>query len=276
MNEVDPALNVINGYEFRERITFRDALRRNIPEKGIACGTRDAIQQAGGVIRRVVDANTQAVLNDGPTILLVTHKYAYDMLAAVAGLPEPRSQGVFRDVKLIAEAAPPGTWLENYVLPLYNVTAEERSLSQKLNGLRGKRQRLRLETGEATSRNFLTMTTAANHVVNDGIVVLCPEGIGKKDGPWQKGAGGLIKLTKDRLATSSKKGFVVMCDVQGINVIDFLSDKLSRKAPALHPFRNVNIRYSEPILLSDIPSEGWNIMGITRDIENRYREWLNN
>jgi len=250
------------------RTTFRSIFRDEVQGRGLVMGVKAAIDRCGGRLRVIKEGRTQEVLEDHPVILLLTHNFSYEVFAALAALPESRNWSR-QDVKLLVEQAQESSWFDSYTAPLFNVDAEPkdilRFISRKIN------PRPKVDRGEAAYKNAASLLAASKHVAEGGMIVMCPEGTRKKDDSWQSGIASLLKMTKKKLFGSD--GYVVFCDVSGINLLSFISDKASKYTNLGSPYKNVTVKYSEPISLNDINVDGKSAEEITSDIEGRFRLW---
>jgi hypothetical protein len=243
----------------QDKVNFGKTLRQEVGRKGFAQGIITAIETHGGhLIKITEEESTQEVLDNQPVILLLTHNYSYEVLAAIGGLPESKSETKFRNVKLIAEAASEESWLDEHTIPV------SRAVQPKE----------RIDKAKATHLNFSSLMKAASLVSEGGMVVMCPEGTRSKEDHWQNGVAALIKATKHKLSKENTNGFIVMCDVRGIDLSSYIADKASKYIPSLTPYKNVTVRYSQPIPLSDIEVENKSAEDITSSIESRYSKFV--
>jgi len=254
----------------KEKPKFRKTLRNEVSGLGFAEGIASAIKIHGGQIERILNDTTQDTINHKPVILLVTHNYQAEVWAALGGLPDPKLGKNFREVRQIAQAAPEGSWLNQHTFPLYNVDEKSKKLRQKVS--RAIQPRETIENTQATIKNFQSLMQAAKYVANDGLVIMCPEGTRDKNDKWQTGVAALIKAAKSKLG--DKDGYIIMADVSGIDLRNWIKDKASKYIPSLSPFSKTKVRYSDPIPLSEIDtSQGVDGVTITQQVENKYRDW---
>jgi hypothetical protein len=259
------AVGVANETRQINKPDFLVTLREQTTSRGLALGIRMALSiHSDHLTRSVEGAATQDVLNNKPVILLVPHNYSNEVLAAIAGIPSSEETSRFRDVKLLSEASPNKSWFDQYTLPLFNVDRRDMPFVKHLS--RAIHPKIPIPTEEATFANFKSLRQAAEIVAGNGLVVLCPEGTKNKDGHWEPGVSALVKLAQRYLSKNGNgEGYIVMCDVQGIGLVNHLTG---------NAFKKVSVRYSEPIPLSDIKTDD-EISGeeIALGLEKRYRSW---
>ena len=258
-----------------EENNYRQNLRDNVKEYGFALGVAKAIDSSGGKLIKVKGSEqTQEVLNKEPVLLLVPHNYGYEVFSAIGGLPENSKAENFRMVKLLSEAAEETSWLKNHVIPLYNVSLEKpKRFLTKIN--RWIQPPKEIDKVQATQLNARSLRSAGEIVANGGLVTVCPEGTRSKNEKWQNGVAAVVKVAKNQLAFKNKEGYIVMCDVGGVSLKNYLIDRASNYLTKLSPYKNIKVKYSEPIPMSEINTD---LPGdeIVNQLENRYKNWQTN
>jgi hypothetical protein len=256
-----------------EKPSFLKTLKKQIDMNGFASGIRSAIEIHGGRLTKIVNSEyTQDVIDNEPTMLLVTHNFSYEVIAAIGGLPDSNKVGRFRDVKLISEAPSETSWFDSYTIPLYNVDEGRRKLTQQISRMVNPKKELLKK--EATFANFHSLMKASEFVADGGLVVMCPEGTRNKEDRWQKGVAALVKVTQRYLDQKNKNGYIIMCDVQGISLLDYIADKASNILPVRSPYKDVVLNYSQPIPITEIQTEGKSGEDISLQLENLYKHWI--
>jgi len=221
-----------------------------------------------GNLQGIAPAETDAVFQDRPALVLVTHGYYPEVFAALGGLPK-QNNSFTRNVKLIAQGSPERTWLTEHILPVWphRLESDDRTFWRNLYArLEGRRM---TPKEEARRRNTETIRTASRCIADGSIVVMCPEGTRDKSALWQSGAGRIVKETKVLLR--EKEGYVIFCSVAGASFTTWVGDKLL----GISPYRHITARYSEPIPLSALDKNGLlSNRELSRYIEAEYRKWL--
>lgn len=252
---------------------YRTERRALVKRYGMPLGILKSIEAFNGKIERVIDSpGTQEVLNKDPVLLIMTHNYGYEVVSAIGGLPENSGVKEFREVKLVSEAPLKPNWLSKYILPLYNVSKEEpQGLARKIN--RKINPPMEIDQVKAVGLNAATLRDAGERIGKGELILICPEGTREKDGRWQNGVAAVLKIAKRTLSKENREGYVVMTSVEGFSIKNFIIDKISNYFPKLSPFRNIKVRYSEPVPISTISTD---VSGdeIVKNLEDRYNDWL--
>lgn len=245
----------------------------NVQKYGLALGLRKTVDMPGTGFSRVVeDPSTQNILDQGPVLLVLTHNYGLEAKAAIAGLPESPSQDYFRDVTILSQPIPKDDPMRESALFLYNTQTEPPTrLLPKIR--RFFKPPRKIDQGKVASLNAIALRTAGEKIGSGGLVVICPEGTREKYAKWHTGIGAVLKVAKRTLRAKGLEGYIIFCNVASIGLTSFLTDKTPTLPHGLNPYKNVFVRYSAPIPISDIDTE-LPREDLVSQIENKYKEWI--
>lgn len=214
---------------------------------------------------------TTEVFKSGRALVLLPHTNSLEVAAAIAAIGAASGSHKSRNVKLMAESTPEDHWLFPFVLPIYNSDhGVPLNFFQKINRLFHPKKKLPPE--EALGRNAQTLRRAKEEIASGSLVVLCPEGTGDKNGPWQRGVAGIIKLSQLKSSSSTNKeteASAVFCEVKGIGLPQLLARRFLGK---LLPSR-IDVRFSDPIKFSNISTEG-KLDDVAEALRQEYLKWL--
>ena len=241
---------------------------------GLARGARLTIEHFGSEITRKASSATQEVLDKSPVLLLLTHDYPDEIIAAVAGMPSTDDREFRQDVRLLAqEPETYGSWINEFVFPLYNVKIEPPK------GFLRRARRIidppqKIPENESLALNTRSIRSAFRWIAGSGgIVAYCPEGTRPKYADWRgDGVGRFARIMK-RGSGGPEKPYIVFCDVLGVKMMSFFNTRTGLIKGGTPFLSDISVRYSEPIDLGQLDTDRSSV-NISLDLQKQYMQWI--